>query len=78
MHAPVDFDSARASVEPSVALEDPRRKEREKFEQHKKLAQRLTLHLLEVGVEDGLSPAEAAILKDALLTLGWLPPDVRV
>lgn len=51
---------------------------REKFESQKKVLQRMTLGLLEEGAERGLSDREAAVLRDALRELGWIPAELKV
>lgn len=50
----------------------------EKFDAQKKVLQRMVLSALERGRETGMEAHEVAALADALLVLGWLPPDVKV
>lgn len=49
----------------------------EKFDNQKRVLQRYVLKQLEDGVANGLSGAAVATLRDGLLALGWLPPDVN-
>lgn len=49
-----------------------------RYENQKKVLQRMTLSLMDGGSERGLSSKEVQALREALLVLGWVPADVKL